>query len=219
MRVAIVGLGLLLLSTAIVEAQPRCAPQVIAYDPYKPSDLAIVREYGGTVLAHAPLSTLLKLDPYVPSQLELLRQVGRGIPLWMTYPWHPYSPATFAPTPATPGCDPAPAAVLPSTQVAASGTVLTTFADMLTALDRARARAGAAAAATPGAAAPNSGLSIEYSGRRWGSAGVAVPYRDAEFVRVGLSERTPVYRRVGTEDDVIYVSTTPGMVAPFRAHP
>ena len=209
MRVAIAGIGLLLLTTpALAQSQP-CGTQVSTYDPYKPSDLAIVREYGGTVMSQAPLSTLLKLDPYVPSQGELLRQVGRGIPLYAVYGW-PVS----APPRAADDCAPAPQ---PSSTPPAP---LTSFAEVLAALQRAPA-APAAAMVAPSASATEkrTGVWIHYGGRAWVSAGSAIPLRNAEFTRVGESAGFPVFRRSGAKDDLIFVATTTGMVAPFRATP
>ncbi len=164
------------------------------------------------MLAQAPLSTLLKLDPYNPSQGELLRQLGRGIPLWAAYPWYPSRPL-----PLVPDCEPAPEE--PSPQSAAP---IITFADMLSRLERARTTAVAATAA-PAAretgAERTRGVWIHYAGRAWVSAGPAVPLRDAEFTRVDEGAGFSVFRRTGAKDDLIFVPTTSGMVAPFRATP
>jgi hypothetical protein len=61
------------------------------------------------------------------------------------------------------------------------------------------------------------GASIEYEGRRWVSAGRAVAFDDAQFERVGERAASPVFRARGAKDEIIFVPTTPGMVAPFRA--
>jgi hypothetical protein len=63
------------------------------------------------------------------------------------------------------------------------------------------------------------GASIEYQGRRWISAGRAVAFDDAGFVRIGESGGSAVFRTRGAKDELIFVPTTPGMVAPFRAAP
>lgn len=212
MRVATIGIGLLLLTTAAHAQAPPCAPYPYVYDPYKPSDLAIMRQYGGTMLAQAPLTTLLKLDPYVPSQGELLRQVGNGIPLWLAYPWPTYAP--LSPAPLT-DCRPAPKA---SSEAGHEGSLaITTFADALSALE------GVTSTTTRTDAPPrrmptdrNTGVTIHYDGRTWTSAGAAVPYGGASFVQVGESGRFPVFRRAASKDDLIFVPTTKGMVAPFR---
>jgi hypothetical protein len=61
------------------------------------------------------------------------------------------------------------------------------------------------------------GASIEYDGRRWVSAGRAVEFDDARFVRVGESGASAVFSARGAKDQIIFVPSTPGMVAPFRA--
>jgi hypothetical protein len=208
---ATAGVGLLLFSTTAYAQATACPPHGEAYDAYKPSHLAIVREYGGTVMAHAPLSTLLRLDPYIPAHAELLRQVGRGLPLWPVYPGSWYAPP---PAVAVPACE---ARLQPPSS---SAPPITSLADALSMLQREPA-AGTNAAVTSGARVArserNKGVMIHYDGRAWVSAGMALPFRDAEFSRVGESGGFPVFRRRGTKDDVIYVPTLPEMVAPFQA--
>jgi hypothetical protein len=212
MRVATIGIGLLLFTTAAYAQAPPCAPHPYAYDPYNPSDLAIMRQYGGTMLAQAPLSTLLKLDPYVPSQGELLRQVGNGIPLWLAYPWPAY--ALPSPPPAS-DCMPAPKASAEASHEGARA--ITTFADALLALERVPSTTGRTKAPTARMSTErNAGVSIQFDGRTWTSAGPAVPYNEASFVQVGESDRFPVFRRAASNDDRIFVPTTNGMVAPFQ---
>ena len=216
MRVAIFFV-FLLGAPALASAQTGpCPPRPIAFDPYKPSDLAILRQFGGSVLANAPFSSLLQLDPYVPSEALLLRQYGGALPLW-PYVWYP---AYFQPG--------YPADCSRAHEQAASQAAeptnppITTFAELLTHLERAGA---SQAAVTPSGdrrlPAPSVertiGASIEYEGRRWVSAGRAVAFDDAGFVRVGESTASPVFRARGAKDEIIFVPTTPGMVAPFRA--
>jgi hypothetical protein len=200
MRLTFATIGMMIVTTNGY-AQTPCAPPIVTYDPYKPSHLAIMREYGGAALAHAPLSSLLALDPYVPSQGELLRQVGRGIPLWPPYHWYvPTAPARMA------DCNPVVEAVSPAAPP------LTRFADVVALVE-----------ASPAATSPTSSreatrgveVSIHYADRAWMSAGPAIPFRESEFARVGESRGLTVYQR-GAADDVIYVPTTSGMVAPFR---
>ena len=82
MRVAIF-VAVLLGGPAFASAQTGpCAPRPLGFDPYKPSDLAVLRQFGGSVLVNLPFSSLLQLDPYVPSQAMLLRQFGGALPLW-----------------------------------------------------------------------------------------------------------------------------------------
>lgn len=210
MRVAAASVGLLLLTTSAYAQMP-CAQQIPAYDPYKPSHLAIMREYGGTVLAQAPLTTLLNLDPYVPSQGELLRQLGRGIPVWMTNPWY----GGGGPAPGVPDCTSPPEPATGRVSMAP----LTRFADVMRMVED--LPAGAVAPPAAGGAPRDSriSVSIQYAGRRWVNTGAAVPLRNEDFVLSGKSEGFPVFRRSGEKDDVIFLPTTRGMVAPFRPAP
>jgi hypothetical protein len=90
------------LTFAVFTAQPALAQTVVpelhpfGLDPYKPSDAALLRNYGGTLLAQTPLLELRQLDPYKPSHANLLRQIGNGIPQWSHFNWYP---GTAAPAP------------------------------------------------------------------------------------------------------------------------
>lgn len=209
MRVPLAVIGMLLVVTTAY-AQSPCAAEIPAYDPYKPSDLAIMREYGGTVLAQAPLSTLLKLDPYVPSQGELLRQLGRAIPIWSTFGWYPH-----AGRPIAADCQPA---VRPASTAAAAAPI-SRFSDVLIELQRRGVEQGSAriTPSSGAAAGARAGVSIRYADRTWVSDGPAVPYSATDFVRLGESAGHAVYGRAGAPDDVIFLPTSSGMVAPFRA--
>lgn len=214
MRTTIIAVLLLFPSYAF--AQTPCAPLTgsrLPYDPYRPSHQAIVRNYGATMLAHAPLSTLLAFDTYSPSEAALLRQLGGAIPLW-PYPGYPswpgYSVALppYRIAPPTSPCEPAREAAEP---------VITAFDKVLNEIERQRSLAGGTITrATP---PRNSGVSIQHAGRVWVSAGPAVLYSEAEFLRVGENADRPVFRRISGDDNTIYVPTTMGMVAPFRATP
>lgn len=163
------------------------------------------------MLAQAPLSTLLKLDPYVPSEGELLRQMGNGIPLWLAYPWPAYAP----PSPRPPkDCMPPPQA---SSEAGHEAAGITTFVNVLSALERSPATT--ARVETPTRRMPTertTGLSIQYDGRIWTSAGMAVPYDESSFIQVGESRGFPIFRRAASKDDRIFVPTTSRMVAPFQ---
>lgn len=204
-------------ASAFAQSLP-CAPSSQGFDPYKPSDLAIVRQYGGTAVSQAPVSALLRLDPYVPMQAELLRQLGNGLPWWPLagYYGHPLPPLT-------PDCR----AVAELAQVPGDAPrPLTQFSEMLAALEREGGTPSALAASRGSAGqtsvpfertrARNLGVSIQYAGRTWISDGPAISVGTSEFVRVGESAGFPVYRRAGAKDDVIYVPSTKGLVAPFR---
>jgi hypothetical protein len=87
-----------------------------------------------------------------------------------------------------------------------------------------------AAVASPAAAAPpgptsvntlrqpenNDGIWIGYDQRRWVSAGPAALHSDRWFTRVGEYAGFPVYKRTGVTEDVIWVPTREGFVAPYR---
>jgi hypothetical protein len=213
MRVSLASIGFLFI-TATANAQTPCGSAVLNYDPYKPSDLAIVRQYGGTLMSQVPLSTLMKLDPYVPSQGELLRQVGNGIPVWVGHPWLSHAPVPAA-VDCTPKVDRAPAAAELS-----QAAYLTRFADVLRTVERQGAPKGLVVTSpTSAGVSPkgDSGVWIQFGDRTWVSSGSAVPFRDSDFTQVGSSAGVAVYRRAGAADDVIYIQSTRGMVAPFRA--
>jgi hypothetical protein len=184
------------------------------FDPYKPSDLALLRSYGGTLVTQTPLSELRKLDPYIPSHAALLRQLGAGMPLWVSgYPW--YLPL------------PVPASLTPFPESTVEPMAAARITALLDELMRARA-AAAAASATPApppgptavatvlAPQSNDGVWIPYQGQRWISAGPAVPFDDSAFVRVGQYAGFPVFRRGGTSEDIIYVPAREDLVAPYR---
>jgi hypothetical protein len=202
---------------AAAQAAP-CPPRPIAFDPYKPSDLAILRQFGSSVLASAPFSSLLQLDPYVPSEAMLLRQYGGALPFW-PYAWYPVYVQPGYPADCTRASE------LPEGEASANPPI-TTFAELLTRLERARTSqaavpaSGARTVRTSSLAVERTtGASIEYQGRRWISAGRAVAFDDAGFVRIGESGGSAVFRTRGAKDELIFVPTTPGMVAPFRAAP
>lgn len=62
----------------------------------------------------------------------------------------------------------------------------------------------------------NDGLWIRYAGEKWVSAGPAVPLRTAEFIRVGEYAGFSVFARRGLKEDVIYLPTRAGFIAPYR---
>lgn len=208
MRSATLAL-LALLLPAMSSAQTPCttAAKALGFDPYSPSDLAIVRNYGAAALVHAPLGALLKLDPYVPSEAALLRQVGGGLPVW----WH----AGYVGHPVVQSSAPCEEATESQSEPPPASAPLTTFRDVLPHVDR-RTVAGPSRRIDP-QTSPSRGITVEHDGRLWVSAGPAVPFIDAEFVRVGERAGSPIFRRNATgRENVIYIPTTPGMAAPFR---
>lgn len=88
----------ILMTVALLAAAPAAAqtsiPEEHPYglDPYKPSDAAILRTWGSTLVAQTPLLELSRLDPYKPSHAALLRQLGNGVPQWSHFSWYPGAP-------------------------------------------------------------------------------------------------------------------------------
>lgn len=62
----------------------------------------------------------------------------------------------------------------------------------------------------------NDGIWIQYNGVRWLTAGAAVPLRAADFELVGDYAGFPVFARRGVKDDLIYLPTRAGLIAPYR---
>jgi hypothetical protein len=62
----------------------------------------------------------------------------------------------------------------------------------------------------------NDGIWITYAGAKYVSAGAAVPFRAADFRLVGDYAGFPVFARQTVQDDVIFVPTRAGLVAPYR---
>lgn len=62
----------------------------------------------------------------------------------------------------------------------------------------------------------NDGVWVPYAGARWISAGMAVPLRAAEFALVGDYAGFPVFARRGVTEDIIYLPTRAGLIAPYR---
>jgi hypothetical protein len=206
MRVVSIWFALLVFPAALsAQPAPCVSPQtkLLRFDPYNPSHLAIVRNYGGTMLAQAPLSALLELDPYVPTEAALLRQLGGAIPVWSypAYPWY----APTAPSAAAPPCEPV---------REPEASPITSFHEMLQVLPP----SAPAARSVTGVTGPRTGrgISIQYGGRQWASDGPAVRFDEQQFALVGEQAGLPIFRRSGGDDDVIYIRTLPGMVAPFR---
>lgn len=204
--IALVGLFTLLNTLpAAAQSQPS---RPYGLDPYKPSDAAILRNYGSVLVAETPLLELSGLDPYNPTQATLLRQLGNGVPQCcvlvggtpMFGPlmlgsargdrMPPASPVVMMMPPAA-----APEAA-PPVAAAVSGPVTTAIRPEV-----------------------NDGVSIRYDGRTWVSAGRAVVFQQSEFERLGEYASVPVYQRARANDGLIYVRAREGMVAPYRPKP
>lgn len=64
--------------------------------------------------------------------------------------------------------------------------------------------------------ATNDGVWIPYLGEKWVTAGFAVPLTSAGFRVVGSYEGFPVFALSDKSEQVIYVPTREGLVAPYR---
>jgi hypothetical protein len=62
----------------------------------------------------------------------------------------------------------------------------------------------------------NDGVWIMFGGEKWVSAGTAIPFVAAEFVRVGEYAGFPVFARPDFTQEVIYLPSTAGFIAPYR---
>jgi hypothetical protein len=62
----------------------------------------------------------------------------------------------------------------------------------------------------------NDGVWIMFGGEKWISAGTAVPLVAAEFVRVGEYAGFPVFARRDFAQEVIYLPSRAGLIAPYR---
>jgi hypothetical protein len=93
MRIPIIALAAALLGATPTAAQT-LVPEAHPYglDPYNPSDAAVLRTYGSTLVAQTPLLQLRELDPYKPSHATLLRQLGGAMPIWSHLSWYPMAP-------------------------------------------------------------------------------------------------------------------------------
>ena len=207
MRLTATAIIVTLLAVVPASGQPPApapAPATAQYpyglDPYNPSDAALLREYGVTLVAQTPLLELRKLDPYKPSHAALLRQLGGGIPLW-GWAWYASpGPGPLAPFPET-GVMSVPATKVRSREPA---TVVPQLASSMATLRRPES---------------NDGVWIRYAEKKWISAGKTVPFEDSAFVLVGQYGDFPVYRRARATEEVIYVPMRKGLVMPYRLKP
>jgi hypothetical protein len=182
-------------------------------DPYKPSDAALLRNYGATLVTQTPLLELRKLDPYKPSDAALLRQLGGGIPVW-SLAWYPPVPASLTPFQTTALVSPLPV----------TGTVLLVGQSPTDAAERTAAPADVAppppsSIATLRRPESNDGAWISYAHQKWVSAGPAVRFEASEFVRVGQYGDFPVFERTRVKEGLIYIPTREGLIAPYRLKP
>lgn len=65
----------------------------------------------------------------------------------------------------------------------------------------------------------NDGVWVRYNGSKYVSAGSAVPLRAADFRLIGEHAGFPVFARQGVTEDVIYIPSRAGLIAPYRLKP
>jgi hypothetical protein len=196
--------------TPSCEQAPASTTHPYGFDPYKPSDATLLRDYGATLVAHTPLQELRRLDPYKPSDAALLRALGGAFPLWgLEWYWAP------VPAPLTPFAEPerwmprAPAALPPIMQTSPGTAPESAGREAVTS-----AQPSVMASLRP--PENNDGIWIAYAEKRWILDGRPVPYDSSAFQRVGEYDSFPVFRRTGVDEDVIYVPTRQGALAPYR---
>ena len=195
--------------TSSSEQAPASTAQPYGFDPYKPTDATLLRDYGATLVARTPLQELRRLDPYKPSHAALLRDLGGAFPLWgLEWYWAP------VPAPLTPFAEPemwmrrAPVA-MPATQTPAGTAPESAGRETVISPQP-------STIATLRPPENNDGVWIRYADKRWILDGRPVPYESSAFERVGEYGTFPVFRRTGVDEDVIYVPTRAGVLAPYR---
>ena len=62
----------------------------------------------------------------------------------------------------------------------------------------------------------NDGVWVEFGGEKWVSAGAAIPFDSARLIQIGERAGFPVYTRRDLKEEVIYLPTLAGVVAPYR---
>jgi hypothetical protein len=201
---------LVLLCAPAARAQSAVSVYPYGLDPYKPTDAWWLRQYGSVLVAQTPILELRKLDPFKPSEAALLRDLGGAIPLWAL--WYPPAPMPVPLTPFAMAGD-----LLPT----GGGTNIFIAVGQPSG-DAPRSAAPVSAPAPPGgivtALRPqsNDGLWLSYAGRRWVSAGAAVPFDESVFMQTGQYNGFPVFTRRQSRDEVIYLPTRGNLVAPYR---
>jgi hypothetical protein len=174
-------------------------------DPYKPSDAALLRDYGDTLVAQTPLTELRKLDPYKPSEAALRRAIGGAIPLWGTV-WYPYV------TPLPQSLTPFPSRAFTSRAARRSQIANPPFSNG----DEDRATAAPTSMTTLRPPENNDGVWILFEKQKWISAGRPMPFDSSTYVRVGEYDGFPVFKRAGANEDVVYLPVSNGSIAPYR---
>ena len=182
-------------------------PHPYDLDSYKPSEAALLRNYGETLVAQTPLIEMRHLDPYKPSHAALLQQIGGGLPLWGVA-WYPFA------VPAPPHGQLTTLALFPSAPTEPRHPA-EAAEDLCPCADE-PAQAGPSSVATVLRPESNDGVWIAYDGQRWVNSGRSVPVDDTAFERVGQHGEFPVYKRLRGTEDLIYLPARDGLLAPYR---
>jgi hypothetical protein len=218
MRLAAIAIAVTLIAVVPASGQaPASAQHPYGLDPYKPSDAALLRDYGVTLVAQTPLSELRKLDPYKPSHAALLRGLGGAFPVW-GLAWYAGYPAPIS-APLTPFPTSGSTSLLPATVTVLLVPQLSAGVDGARAAPVEVAPQPASSVSTLRRPENNDGVWISFEQQKWISAGRTVPFEESEFVRVGQYGEFPVFRRTRVSEEVIYVPTREGLLAPYRLKP
>jgi hypothetical protein len=62
----------------------------------------------------------------------------------------------------------------------------------------------------------NDGIWVRFQDRKWVNSGAAIPLESSVFTKVGEYAGFPVFKRRNATDDVIYLPTRAGLIAPYR---
>ena len=195
--------------TPSCEQAPASSTHPYGFDPYKPSDAALLRDFGATLVAHTPLQELRRLDPYKPSEAALLRELGGALPLWgLEWYWAP------APAPLSPFAEPErwtrrPPVALPPMQTPADTAPASAGGEAMT-------PAQPSTMASLRAPESNDGVWIGTRRSAGSSMGVLCRTRARRSSASASTAAFPVFRRTGVDEDVIYVPTRQGEVVPYR---
>lgn len=202
-RVLVLVTSAVVLAAGAALAQDQGGQHPYQLDPYKPSEAALLRSYGATLVSQTPLGELKHLDPYKPSHAALLR-LGGALPVWFVWSEWPVA----APFPvARPSDDARPRRVRAHAHP---------VPDQRIDEPHVSTPPSATAVATLRRPESNDGVWIEFDGRRWLADGRAVPFVEGRFARVGERGGHPVYRETAGASERIFIATAGDLVAPFR---
>lgn len=206
MRLSTLALIVIIAAATPAAGQTTSDANPYGLDPYKPSDAALLRALGTTLVSQTPLPELATLDAYKPSHAALLRQIGGGLPLW-GLAWFPLQ----APGPVMPLLHIASAPARAPAPVALPDRYMT---------GRDAPDEGLPSPfwmATLRRPETNDGVWIAFAGGKWIASGKATPFEASAFERVGTYGTFPVYKGTRADDGLIYIPARDGLVTPYRA--